>query len=1010
MKSDKIRIGDIESLKKLETYNFISSEFIEELASEAVLMEHKKTKARLFLLLNDDDNKVFAVGLRTPAPDSTGTAHIIEHSVLCGSRKFPCKDPFVELVKGSLNTFLNALTYPDKTVYPVASCNDKDFKNLMDVYLDAVFYPNIYKEEKIFKQEGWHYELETKEGPLTINGVVYNEMKGVFSSADETLDRAVSKTLFEGHSYGEESGGDPDRIPELTYKAFLEFHSLYYHPSNSFIYLYGDMNMEERLIWLDREYLSKFDYKEVDSAIKPVKKWDNNTLISKEYNYSILESQSMENATYLSLHTVVGGELEPEKYMAFKILEYVLLNVPGAVLREALIDAGIGEDIYGGYNYGISEPYFSVIAKNSDASRKEEFLAVIKGVLRKLADEGLDKEVLRAAVNIYEFKAREADFGSYPKGLIYGLSSFDSWLYGGSPLIHLKYSKVFEKLKSGIDSGYFEQLIKDCLLDNAYEAFIMLSPKKELTKQKEEELAKKLKQLKAGLSEREIENIIEETKELKRYQSEPSKPEDLLKIPMLTRSDIKKEADRPVWAVKEIKLKAAGSDAAAENKYNIIHSDIFTSGIAYIKFMFSADDMNEKELLYLSLLKEVLGYIDTESYTYSSLSTEINLNSGGIWFSLDPYSIESEDLNKNDDIRIIFSVNSKILYDKYAWLGGIVPEILLNSKLNDKKRLKDIVLEVKARVKERLLGAGHITALTRAGSHISKLSYFNDIIKGIRYYAFLDSLSSDFEAQSDELVNMLKGLSSRIFNTDNLSFHITCDDDKHFIKTLEAVNKLLPGALVKNDGKLSAGKSENKSSLKFTKDFEREAFTSASMVNYVARVGSFKAHGFDYTGVLRVLKVLLSYDYLWNNVRVKGGAYGCFAMFLRNGSSGFSSYRDPNVQKTDDIYKKTIDFVKNFDADEREMTKAVIGAISDLDAVLTPYLKGLKGLNSYLSGIDFELLQKEREQVLSTKSADIRALAGIIEAVLSDNVICAVGNEGLIKKEAAIFDSIKELY
>lgn len=991
----------LNKLKELDAYTFISNEFIEELASTAVLMQHKKTKARFFLLINDDNNKVFSIGFRTPAFDSTGVAHIIEHSVLCGSRKFPSKDPFVELVKGSLNTFLNALTYPDKTVYPVASCNYKDFKNLMEVYLDAVFYPNIYKEEKIFKQEGWHYELNSKEAELTINGVVYNEMKGVFSSADETLDRAVNKTLFEGHSYGEESGGDPEVIPELTYKAFLDFHSTYYHPSNSFIYLYGDMDMAERLAWIDSEYLSKFDYKEVDSVIKPVKKWTQSGIKLKEFNYSILESQSSQKATYLSLHTVVGGELEPKKYMAFQILDYVLLNVPGAALREALIDAGIGEDVYGGYNYGISTPYFSVVAKNSDKERKEEFLAVIKGTLRKLAAEGINKEVLKAALNIYEFRAREADFGNYPKGLIYGLASFESWLYEGSPVMHLKYSQVFEELRADIDKGYFEQLIRDELLDNGYEAFIILSPEKELTKRKEEALAGRLARLKAGLSDEELEKIIEDTRELKKYQSEPSSPEALLKIPMLKREDIKKEAEKPVW--REDKLKVLNTsldekDSAAE--YKIIYSEAFTSKIAYIKLMFEADDVNSEELLYLSLLREVLGYIDTKRYTYAELSTEINLNSGGIGFGLDAYDIEAKE--GSDDMKIIFSVNSKILYNKFEWLGGIIPEILLNSKLEDKKRLKDIVAEVKARVKERLLGSGHITALTRAGSHISKLSYFNDIVKGIRYYRFLDKLASDFEAESNQLVQTLKRLSERMFNRKKLSLHITCDDEGYsqLVKALEPIsNALSPG----ESSKTCPG-------LEFRKEALNEAFTSASMVNYIARFGNFKAEGFEYTGALRILKVLLSYDYLWNNVRVKGGAYGCSALFLKNGNAGFASYRDPNVEKTDEIYQGAVDFVKNFEVDERELTKAVIGAISELDAPLTPRLKGLKGLNAYLSGVDYQMLQQEREQVLNAKNSDINALTGIVEAIASKGILCAIGNEGSIREADSIFNSIKELY
>ena len=536
-------------LETLSAYRILTRRTVRELNSEGYVLEHKKSGARLFLLSNEDDNKVFSIGFRTPPYDSTGVPHILEHSVLCGSEKFPVKDPFVELVKGSLNTFLNAMTYPDKTVYPIASTNEKDFHNLMDVYMDAVLHPNIYKEEKIFRQEGWHYELESEDGPLTYNGVVYNEMKGAFSSPESVLDRLIQQTLFPDTCYGVESGGDPKNIPDLTYEQFLNFHRTYYHPSNSFIYLYGDMDMAEKLEWLDQEYLSHYDRNDreaqIDSHIPMQKGFDAPKEV--EAAYSITEEEDEENGCYLSISDVAGTDLDPKLYVAFQILEYALIDAPGAPLKQALLDAKIGGDIMGGYDSGILQPYFSVIAKDARADQKGEFLAVVKGTLRKLANEGLNRKSLLAAMNYYEFKYREADYGNYPKGLMYGLQCMDSWLYDGDPMMHLAYGDTFAFLKEAVKDGYFEQLIKDYLLDNPFEAIIVVKPEKNLTAKEDARVAEKLAAYKERLTAEEKQALIRQTEELKEYQDIPSSPEELALIPMLERKDIKKEAEKLKW-------------------------------------------------------------------------------------------------------------------------------------------------------------------------------------------------------------------------------------------------------------------------------------------------------------------------------------------------------------------------------------------------------------------------------------------------------------------------------
>ena len=979
----------VNNIKKLSAYNVVEISDIDELSAKAAILEHKKTKARIFALLTDDNNKVFTIGFRTPSKDSTGVAHILEHSVLCGSKKFPAKDPFVELVKGSLNTFLNAITYPDKTVYPIASCNDKDFDNLMEVYLDAVFYPNVYTEPKIFKQEGWHYEVvdengnPDENGNIILNGVVYNEMKGAFSAADSVLERSITKTLFEGHSYGEESGGDPDIIPTLTYENFLDMHSKYYHPSNSYIYLYGDMDMAEKLELIDKEYLDKFEYKFVDSKIEEVKPLE--SVRERNFEYPITENQTEENATYLSWNTLVGGELDPTVYMGFQILEYVLIDAPGAPLMQALIDAGIGEDVYGGYANGIYVPYFGVTAKNSNLDRKPEFLAVIEGTLRKLAYEGLDKEAIKAAINVFEFKAREADYGSYPKGLMYGLSSFDSWLYDADPTMHLRFENIFKTLREEVENGYFESLIKKHLLDNKNTAIVTMTPKKGLTTKKDSELKEKLAEFKDTLSKEELKKIYEDTIALKKYQSEPSSEEALLKIPLLSRDDISREVKMPEYEEKSVK--ASGKDIP------VIHSKVFTSGINYMKFIFNIDFANEEEIKYLELLKEILGYIDTKKETFAALATNINLNSGGVSYSLEAYATNANPI----DFTFGFCVNAKILYGKEPWLYSTVAEVLTTSKLEDKKRIKDIIAEVLAG-KDRLVSSGHMTALTRAGSYISKELLFKDLTKGIAYLKFLELI--DIEKDFDKLYEKLSSLSKKVFNVNNLLIHTICDD-KGYKHSFDGA-KVLIDSLEKEDIKRERAK--------LLPEIKNEGFETSSMVNYVARFGNFVNHGFKYTGVLRVFKVLLSYDYLWNNIRVKGGAYGCSAVFSRSGNAGFVSYRDPNVANTNKIYEGIVDYAKNFTANDREMTKSVIGAISEMDTPLTPAGEGMKGLSAYYSKVRHEDMQKEREEVLNTSEADIRGLVPLIEAVLSDNLICAVGNADLIEKDSEMFKEVKHLF
>ena len=971
----------MKKLEELAAYRLLESRALREINSTGAILEHKKSGARIFLISNEDENKVFSIGFRTPPCDSTGLPHILEHSVLCGSEKFSVKDPFVELVKGSLNTFLNAMTYPDKTVYPIASCNEKDFQNLMDVYMDGVLHPNIYKEEKIFMQEGWHYELEDADAPLTYNGVVYNEMKGAFSSPESVLDRYTRKVLFPDTCYGFESGGDPAEIPLLTYEEFLEFHKKYYHPSNSYIYLYGDMDMAEKLEWLDEEYLSHYERQAVDSEVRYQKPFEEP--VEEEIFYSITEEESEEQATYLSVSDVVGTDLDPRLYIAFQILEYTLIDAPGAPLKQALLDAGIGQDILGGYDSGILQPYFSVIAKNADKEQKGEFLAVLKGTLRKLADQGIDKKILKAGLNYYEFRYREADYGSAPSGLMYGLQCLDSWLYDGDPMMHLEYQDTFEFLKSVVDEGYFEGLIRDYLIDNPFEAVIVVSPKKNLTAIEEEKLAAKLAAYKASLSGEEINRLVEQTRALKQYQETPSTQEELKSIPLLSREDISREPEKLYWEEKEIE------------GIKVIHHEMFTSGIGYLRVLFNTNRIPVEDLPYVGLLKSVLGYVDTEHYNYTDLSSEIYLNSGGISFSVTSFP----NLKEPEKFYGVFQASAKVMYEKADFAFDMLEEIFLHSKLEDEKRLGEILGECRSRSKMKLEGSSHSAAVARATSYFSPVSSYNDITGGIGYYQFLEKTVKEYEQNKKQLIAKLEEVAGKLFTYDNMLISYTAD---------ETGFSYLPEAVKRLKDRLPAGEGKEYP-YTFAAGNRNEGFMTSSQVNYVARCGSFKDR-YEYTGALKILKVILSYDYLWINLRVKGGAYGCMSGFGRSGEGYLVSYRDPNLKESNRIYEGIPDYLEHFEVDERDMTKYVIGTISDLDIPYPPSSKGSRGLSAYLSGVTPEMMREERNQILDASQEDIRKLAGLVRAVLDTGSICTIGNKDKVKADEELFKEVKNLY
>ncbi len=970
------------SIRDLKTYEIIKEDELTGIQAKGYLLRHKKSRARVLLIeKKDDNNKVFSIGFRTPPGDSTGVPHIMEHSVLCGSRNFPAKDPFVELVKGSLNTFLNAMTYPDKTVYPVASCNDKDFQNLMHVYMDAVLYPNIYEHEEIFRQEGWSYKLDSADDRLAYNGVVYNEMKGAFSSPEGVLDRVILNTLFPDTSYAYESGGDPEAIPDLTYEQFLDFHRKYYHPSNSYIYLYGDMDMEEKLDWLDREYLSSFDAREVDSEIRfqePFKE-----MKEKTFSYSIASEESEVDQTFLSYSKVIGTSLDKELYLAFEILDYALLSAPGAPLKKALTDAGIGKDIMGSYDNGIYQPIFSVISKNANEEQKQEFVELIEKVLSDIVKNGIDRKALEAGLNYHEFRYREADFGNYPKGLMYGLQMMDSWLYDEEkPFIHVEALKTFEFLKSQVGTGYYEELIRKYILDNTHGAVVVVKPEKGRTARLDAELDEKLQNYKSGLTADEVEALVKATEDLEAYQSEPEKEEDLERIPVLERKDISREIEPIVN--EELRL----------GDIPVIFHEIETNGIGYLDVMFDISGVKEELLPYVGILQSALGIIDTENYDYGELFNEINMHTGGIGTALDLYTDVTNIREKA--FKATFEIKGKALYGKLPVVFSMMSEILTASKLTDTKRLREILAMVKSRLLMRFQSSGHTTAALRAMSYASPSAKLKDMTSGIGFYRAVARIEENFDEEKDRLTEVLQSLAKRLFRAENMMISYTASrEGLEGIETrIEELKKSLYRDVPREEACVIHCEKKN------------EGFKTASKVQYVARTGNFIDHGASYTGALQILKVILSYDYLWQNIRVKGGAYGCMSNFNRIGEGYFVSYRDPNLKRTVEVYEGVVDYLKDFTVSERDMTKYIIGTMSNIDQPMTPAAKGERSKNLYMNKVSADMIREERNQILDASQDDIRALSRVAEAVLKADQFCVIGSEEKIEECRDMFETV----
>lgn len=965
-----------------DKYELIFEKDVNDIHSKCYYLKHKKTGMRVLILSNDDNNKVFSIGFTTQPQNNTGVAHILEHSVLCGSEKYPLKDPFVELVKGSLNTFLNAMTYPDKTLYPVASTNNKDFRNLMSVYLDAVFNPNIYKHKEIFMQEGWHYCIENEAESITYSGVVYNEMKGVYSSASDILSREVEKAMFTGSCYGYDSGGDPDFITDLTYEEFLDFHRKNYNPSNAYLYLYGNVDINDNLKFIDEEYASKYDRMPVDEIKMPD---ESNCQPIVKTAYSVSNSEELNNSAYFSYNVAIDINYDKNLYIALDTLSYVLVNAPGSPISKALHDANIGEDVSARFVTSLAKPLFTIEVANADSKRFEEFKEIIDKVLNEQINNKLNKDAILGSLNADEFKFREADFGRYPKGLIYYLTIMTSWLYNDDePILYIEQLQVYDYLRKNIDTGYFENIIKANILENNHKSVVCVYPELDLQKQKDEISAKKLNDYKLSLNSEELHNLIKDKETLKKYQSEAD--DDNIKecLPLLRVSDIEKEAK--FYEIQESK----------ENNITMLWHECETNDISYVKLMFSLNELPQKYYSYVGILSCILSMVDTENYAYVDLDSQINKHLGGLAVLKNIYLHKSD----KDKYKMYLTLEFKCLSDKMQHGIELSNEILLHSKLDDKSRIREILLANKVDYEEGVIQSGNVVALRKAMAIFSKARQTIDLAQGLAYYDKLNSILSKYDEEFDKLKNIFTNLIQNIISIDKLTVFYTGDKAGY--------DKLKSGLPILTDN-LNESKELDDLYQEEVKYVNTGIIAPSSTVQYVARAGYADSNKFKYHGSFNVLKVLLSYDYLWNEIRVKGGAYGCSALLDNRLIGGFSSYRDPALERTEKIYEALPEYIRKLRLSERDINKYIIGAISDMDTPLSSKSKGNDALLKYMSCFTKEETQRTRDEVLACTNRDINNIAEILEEVLSNRYACTVGSKKMIMESEHLFDEIRAL-
>jgi Zn-dependent M16 (insulinase) family peptidase len=942
----------------MKNFELVRTEEVKELNNTAKIYRHIPTGAEILSMENDDENKCFGIAFRTPPSDSTGVAHILEHTVLCGSRKYPVKDPFVQLLKGSLQTFLNAFTYPDKTCYPVASQNLKDFHNLVDVYLDAVFNPRITRD--FFMQEGWHYSLENKEDDLKFKGVVYNEMKGVYSSPDSLLMEASQQSLYPDTTYGLDSGGDPKKIPDLTYEQFKEFHDTFYHPSNARIFFYGDDPVEERFKLLE-EYLGKYTKTEPDSEVKLQAALAEPIRIERPYAVS---ADDADPKPMFTVNWSLPSPTDAQTVFAFNLLDHILLGTPASPLRKGLIESGLGEDITGGgIETHMIQMMYSIGIKSIDAENLGQGEALVFQILEDLVKQGINRDDIEAALNTFEFELRENNSGGFPRGLSLWLKSLNAWIYDADPLELIAFEKPLQALrKNALEPGYFENMIRECFIENTHRSTVVLTPDGELSARTEKEEAVRLAAIKAGMPDEELRKIVANTAHLLELQSTPDTDEALSSIPLLHRDDLDKKAKVVPYSTQNI----LGT--------TVVKHDLFTNGILYLDIGLNLHGLDQEDIPYASLLGSILLEMGTQSEDYVTLSQRIAKGTGGI------YGTPFLSAQKDDKTAITrFFLRGKCMADQTIELLDIMHDVLLTANFNDRERFKQIVLEHKSELETGVVPRGHSAVMTRLKAQHHEAHWANELMGGVEALFFIRQLADELEKNWDVILQRLEKIRRTLVCRENIVVNLTVDPAAmpETLTALEQFIENLPatGTFMTKDWKPTS--------------FPRsEALTAPTLVNYVGCAANLFDTGYKMHGSAMVITRYLQTAWLWEKIRVQGGAYGGMCAFdQRSGVFTFASYRDPNLENSLEIYKQTGEYLKNLKLSEDELTRALIGAIGTLDAYQLPDAKGYSSTMRYLLNYSDEERQQLRDEVLATTQEHFNAFGDTLIKAFEDSAV-----------------------
>ncbi|MDD4231163.1 MAG: insulinase family protein [Candidatus Cloacimonetes bacterium] len=968
--------------KLLHGFELLQSQKIKELNCTYNRYRHQKSGADLIHLSCLDNNKAFNITFKTIPEDDTGCPHILEHSVLNGSKNYPAKGTFMELIKGSLNTFINAMTSSDWTSYPVASTNDKDFVNLMRVYLDAVLYPRIYDDPKILAQEGWHYELFSEDGEINYRGVVYNEMKGAFSSVDSIVSRQCMHAQFPDTPYGFESGGDPDAIPKLNQEKFIAFHAKYYHPSNSKIWLYGDMDIDATLQIIDAEYLSNFEdpgFKVEMPEQKPFR-----AAKKLKLQYPLADDTDLTDEYYLALNFSYGKVTEPFLDQKISLMSELLMHYPASPLKNAIRESGLCKDSSISVQGDILQPTISIICKHIKKENLDALAQIIRKEIARICKDGFDKKLMEAIINYKEFFLREAQLNRFPKGLFYNLYCIGLWNHGGDPLNFLAFEGYLKVLRKGLSEPLFEQLLQNIFVDNPHQSEIHFEPVPGLIAKQEAVTRTELDAYKKTLNKKQINELIEQNLELKKWQEFPDSEEDLNRIPLLSLDDV------------DPKAQALPCEIEKNKDYTLLKHPVHTNGIAYLKVYFDLAHAAYEDLPWIRLYTQLLGQINSKNYSYAELSNEISNHTGGISLQLDI----ANSYQTPDDILPKLILSGKAIVNKTPKLMELSAEYALKAVLDNPSRLKSLIQELKAAMEENAITAGMTHTINRMFAPFSQYHALRDKVYGLDYLYFLTELARNMDTDIDKIIVELKWVQDHYFNIHNSIVSITANED-----LIPQVVDQLPTLITQ-----FSTEARNPINQEFITRNINEGIAAPIKIQYVVKGGNFFRKGYSYSGKLRVLSNILSNEFLYKELRVKGGAYGGGANFGMDGYQFFYSYRDPNLKESLQTYNEVPEYIRRFQCSKRDMDKYILGDISIMDYPKTPEGIGAQSDRDFITGFTQEDRQQIRDEVLSTTLQDLRQYADMVQAIMDKNHYAVMGNEAKIKESADIFDIITPIY